>query len=150
VARVKGDGFEGRYVHFDGYPAGVGAELWRLLHGPRFHDDVAALTAYLIDEHQSGWSSVGEECYCHGRGSQKGARGHEWLVTSQNASGSGCEYAYAFNEQTRMLFVLSSYCRDGSKMIGMFGMGDEDAVWRVLASVDLDGPEPDWGAMDVD
>ena len=37
---------------------------------------------------------------------------------------------------------------DGSKMIGMFGMGDSEATWREVARVQLHGPEPDWEQME--
>lgn len=69
-----------------------------------------------------------------------------WTVTEKNAAGSGCEYAYVFTDSKTML-VLSSYCDDGRKMIGMFGCGDPEARWKIIAEVPLDGPEPDWEAM---
>ena len=38
-----------------------------------------------------------------------------------------------------------SYSQDGNKMIGMFGMGDENAHWKHLASINLDyDVEPNW------
>jgi len=47
------------------------------------------------------------------------------------------------------MLVLGSFCPNGSKMLGMFGMGDPDAAWSIIAEVDLDGPEPDWRAMNA-
>jgi hypothetical protein len=45
--------------------------------------------------------------------------------------------------------VLSSYRKNGSKMIGMFGFGDKDAEWREIGVVDLDSETgPDWEAID--
>ena len=79
-------------------------------------------------------------CYCHGDRNEPG----DDVVTEQDASARGCEYAYVFDEKARTMTILSSYCRDGHKMIGMFGMGDPDAEWRTIAVVHLDGPEPDW------
>jgi hypothetical protein len=88
------------------------------------------------------------QCYCHGERSEAG-----WEVTQENAAGSGCEYVYAFpptseQEPDRML-ILSSYIASGHKMVGMFGMGDPQAQWRVLAEVLLQDTEPDWERLDV-
>lgn len=88
------------------------------------------------------------QCYCHGE-RQEAA----WEVTQENAAGSGCEYVYAFppsseQEPDRML-ILSSYIASGTKMVGMFGMGDPQAQWRVLAEVLLQDAEPDWERLDV-
>ena len=78
------------------------------------------------------------ECYCHGDRSEDAL-----VVTEKNAAGIGCEWVYAFNQKTQMI-VLGSYNEDGGKMIGMFGMGNPDAKWRIKAVIDLNGPEPNW------
>ncbi len=120
---------------------------------------------------QSGWSNslgdskpeeespemgVSPSCYCHGDRSEE-----EWLVTDGNASGSGVEWAYVFTsvfahngamdseERLCTMFVLSSYFDSGEKMIGMFGMGDPKAHWRIAAVVDLQGAEPDWECIET-
>ena len=77
------------------------------------------------------------ECYCHGRNEPA------WEVTQNNASGSGCEWAYVF-DQGPVLVVLSSYRQDGQKMIGFFGAGDPAAKWVEVARIPLEGKEPDW------
>ena len=46
------------------------------------------------------------------------------------------------------MFITGSFCGNGRKMVGMFGFGDTEAVWSVIAEVDLDGPEPDWETLD--
>lgn len=81
------------------------------------------------------------ECFCHGDRSED-----EQFVTMENAAAIGCEYAYVFSHNGIMT-ILSSYNGDGNKMIGMFGMGNPEAKWRVLAVVDMDGTEPDWGSL---
>lgn len=216
IARPVGEGFEGRYHHWDSYPEGLGATLFYLRNG-FFGGDTDALLAYLVDSHPAGWSTIngkdltrdpgflgdidripcvatvgdatcGElrdahlcqtfgleghedgpypcgvnyayhighlyepdpvveaylrqvpECYCHGDRSED-----EWLVTAENASGSGVEFAYVL-EGARML-VLGNYHDDGSKAVGMFGFGDPDASWKILADVNLDGETPDWEAI---
>ena len=83
------------------------------------------------------------QCYCHGDRKES----EDWVLTERNAAGSGCEYAYVFDEATRVMHILASYCKDGHKMIGMFSMGDSEAVWRLVTTVDLDCPEPDWQSL---
>ena len=149
--------FEGRYHHWDSYPEALGATLWGLYHG-HFQKDLQRMVEFLIDKHQAGWSTIngkdfsmepghreglelrrtGPECYCHGGLSEEG-----WLVTHENAAGSGCEYVYGFDEGPTLV-ILSSFCADGQKMIGMFGTGDPKAVWKEIARVSLGGQEPDW------
>ena len=34
-------------------------------------------------------------------------------------------------------------------MIGMFGMGDNDATWLVVAVIDLNGEEPNWERIET-
>lgn len=81
------------------------------------------------------------ECYCHG-----GRHEDAMVVTEKDAADIGCEWVYAFNHKAQMI-VLGSYNDDGKKMIGMFGMGNPDAKWRIRATVDLNGPEPHWGQI---
>lgn len=82
------------------------------------------------------------ECYCHGQRHEEAN-----AITEQNAADCGCEWAYVFDGNGKME-VQSSYRRDGHKMIGMFGCGDPDSVWRTIAVVDLNGEEPDWEKME--
>ena len=145
--------FRGVYHHWDSYPSGLGRTLFRI-RNKDFQKDTEAVLKVLIDQHPAGWSTVverrfddmtgdaGPQCFCHGGRHEPGR-----LVTQGNAAGSGVEYAYAFDGSK--MFVLASFCRDGSKMVGMFGAGAPDAVWSVLATVDLDGPEPDWQTMEM-
>ena len=162
----------GRYHHWDGYPSGLGATLWQLYHG-HFGRNLNQMLKVLLDDHPAGWSSLHAadftqapgfaelldsasqstdqpQCYCHGQRQEE-----EWLVTDENASGSGCEWAYVFtsakttgDKRYDTMLVLSSYTPDG-KMIGMFGMGDDEAVWPVVAVVDLNGAEPNWEQIET-
>jgi len=161
IARRNGDGFTGRYHHWDSYPSGLGKTLfkWAKLM------PLDQMLKMLLDDHPAGWSTiVGTDpklepgyveldnksapnrprCYCHGDRSEP----QDDILTEANASAVGCEYAYVFDEQRRTMAILSSYCRDGHKMIGMFGMGDPEAAWRLVATIDLDGEEPDWEELD--
>lgn len=78
-------------------------------------------------------------CYCHGDRKEEG-----WEVTQANAAGSGCEFAYVIDQETEAMLVMGSYTDIGSesgkkdvKMVGAFGMGDENSVWQPLGIVDL-------------
>lgn len=77
------------------------------------------------------------QCYCHGDRAED-----EWLVTQENASGSGVEWVYVIDGP--VMHVLSSRHADGTKAIGVFGFGDPNAAWVGVARVNLDGEEPDW------
>ncbi len=148
--------FTGVYHHWDSYPTGLGQTLWGLYHG-HFKRDLRAMLSILIDQHPAGWSTIndrdftlpvgfweeGPECYCHGDRHEKGQ-----IVTEANAATIGGEWVYAFDETTSRMFVLSSYNENGHKMIGMFGSGNPKATWKVVASVDLNGQEPDWKRLE--
>lgn len=147
--------WRGRYHHWDSYPDGLGQALYELYQA-KFRGRVERMLELLIDQHPAGWSTIvganwrlkpgyvedlskrteRPKCYCHGD------RHEEPWEVDQTSVGSGVGWAYVF-EGTQM-HVLASVCRDGEKMIGMFGFGDEKAVWREHAVIDLDGPQPDW------
>jgi len=163
IARKDGNGFTGRYHHWDSYPSGLGATLMSL-YQRHFNRDLEIMLKELIDNHPAGWSTINKcdfslapgfvdlsekidqsgdakdrpQCYCHGKRTEDAL-----VVTEKNAADIGCEWVYAFNDKNQMV-VLSSYNEDGAKMIGMFGMGNPNAKWRVKAIIDLDGPEPNW------
>lgn len=166
--------FAGRYHHWDSYPTGLGKTLWSLYHG-HFNRDLNVMMRILVDEHPAGWSTINgadfnllsgftelanrkieaedeadgvrPECYCHGDRAEEA-----WEVTQKNASGSGCEWAYAFasgsHPQHDVMLILSSYRPSGQKMIGFFGQGDPQAVWAPVATIGLQGAEPDWNSLD--
>lgn len=161
--------FAGRYHHWDSYPTELGRTLWSLYHG-HFEKNLEQMLKVLLDEHPAGWSSLHDadfrlepgfgdapgrkqqeegsrpQCYCHGDRNEEG-----WAVNQENAAGSGVEWAYAFStiqtlarQELHSLLILASYREDDRKMIGMFGQGDPDAVWKSVAVVEMQGSEPDW------
>lgn len=137
-----------RYLIND-HPAG-----WSCLVGADFtlkpgFSNFTTLKKYLNADGTTNWDAYFKspkqrrpKCYCHG---DRHEERHD--LTLNNASAIGCEYAYIISPESRKMYVLSSYCEDGEKMIGMFGMGDEGAEWKLIGEVDLDGPEPDWDKM---
>lgn len=175
IARPNGDGFLGRYHHWDGYPSGLGATLYWLaqsndirsavgLPPTPWDGDVEKMLVVLLDEH-TGWSTINDKDFRKSPGYQDlmgqrdearpecychGTRSEEgWAVDEKNASGSGVEYTYVISPNRKMT-VLSSYAEFGGerqKMIGFFGMGAENAEWQPIGYVDLDEHEPNWEAM---
>ena len=149
--------WQGRYHHWDSAPSSLGKTLWDLYHG-HFEKDLRRMLKVLLDEHPAGWSTINNKdfnlepgyqntgpqpiCYCHGDRSEEGH-----LVTHDSAADIGCEYVYGFDEGPALV-VLASFCEDGDKMIGMFGMGDPKAVWKEIGRVPLNEPEPDWGRIE--
>lgn len=56
IARPDGDGFAGRYAHWDGYPTCRGAQLWQTF--TELGENATILRAYAIKEGENGyWSS---------------------------------------------------------------------------------------------
>lgn len=161
IARQSGKGFRGRFHHWDSYPEGLGATLFNL-RNYHFQGDTKAMLKVLIDDHPAGWSTINGKdfniepaymdytneneqlwevtplCYCHGARSEPSQE-----LTEKNASNCGCEYIYVFTNDGNTMYILSSFGSYG-KMIGAFGCGDPDAVWKPIAKVDLNGDEPDW------
>lgn len=88
IARQTKDGWEGVYQHSDGYPTGLGRELWQAVHE---YDSLEGFLDDVIDAHPGGWSHFAcsvprelwdeyansgysaeffahhavQECYCH-------------------------------------------------------------------------------------
>lgn len=54
VAVPHGDSWRGRYVHSDGYPSGVGADLWKLVE----RDGLAKVREIIVTGDHYGWSSL--------------------------------------------------------------------------------------------
>lgn len=132
--------FKGVYHHWDSYPAGLGETLYHMYRG-EFNRDIKKMLEYLIDEHPAGWSTV--------NGERKAFEDREWEVTEKNASASGVEWAYVFDDDATMHILASYYDPDsefaGQKMIGKFGQGDPKGVWNEIARINLnDDSEPDW------
>lgn len=160
IARRTNQGFTGRYHHWDSYPHGLGATLFTA-RNRHFKRDTQAMLKYLLDDHPAGWSTInrgdfaerpgyeemgfkttGPKCYCHGGRSET-----ERVVTQENATEIGCEWAYVFDGDS--MLVLSSEYKGRRKMIGAFGHGGskDETYWRVVATVDLNGEVPNWEAI---
>jgi hypothetical protein len=119
IARVVADHWEGIYSHFDGYPEWMGPHLWKLLH-ETYNGDVQRMLAYLIDEHPGGWSTPGEECYCHPRRDR----------VPEPDGGRRTEFDENWDLEYVWIF--------GDRVLTVAGV-----------QVPLDGPEPDWATLEA-
>lgn len=148
VARPMGDGFEGRYVHWDGYPTGVGAALLR---GSQ-QLGTAALRKLLVEDEKVGWSSLCNAdftlppCWIdgaiddapHGPTSYS-ARGETGdLLVTQDSEDSGTEWCYVIADEC--LSVFERAYPDGTHMTGWFGVGSDEAGWALRGTVKWDDP----------
>ena len=185
IARTTGEGtFRGVYHHWDGYPSGLGVTLFHLYRN-HFNKDLNAMLEFLIDQHPAGWSTIngadfklpagfqepkyrkkrngdpdytkpiphGPVCYCHG-----GRHEEPSIVTE--ADDCGMEWAYVFDAERRLMYVLERILTDdavstsgknlsGRHMVGMFGYGAPGHQrWVTRGSVALDGPEPNWKLLE--
>lgn len=148
--------FEGTYHHWDGYPTSLGKTLYDAYNG-HFQKHLPAMLDYLLAHTWStingknlsiapGFVELGgdtkdidqPQCYCHGDRSED-----SWKVNQDNASASGCEWAYVFDSERGVMLVMSSYHENGAKAIGMFGTGDPDAVWVIVGEILLDATVED-------
>jgi len=100
----------------------------------------------------------GPRCYCHGDRKEPPA-------PMDQDSDAGMEWAYVFDPEKRVMFVLERvYTAEagagfellsgkeinnlaGKHMTGMFGCGSKHQRWADAAVVELDKPEPDWSEM---
>src|SRR5262245_9375701 len=151
IAEPRGDEWRGRYHHSDGYPSGLGRELW----GKIAHYGPERVRKFLIHEH-TGWSFIldadwlqtpgfvnydrryahvdGEfkrldfrpQCYCHGERAEKG-----WWITRRGNDG-GTEWVYIIGK-----LAMTVETRDW-----------QAKRWVTVAHLPYGGPEPDWQAID--
>jgi hypothetical protein len=94
----------------------------------------------------------GPICYCHGKR-------HEAPSAVTEEDDCGMEWAYVFDIEKKLMHVLERVFTDsavstagknlgGKHMVGMFGCGAPGHQrWQNIASVELDGPEPDWESL---
>lgn len=165
IARpTPGDGFEGRYHHWDGYPSGLGHTLFELANG-HFADNLPRMMQVLCDEHPAGWSTINgknfslasgftedsrkrdkserPECYCHGD------RSEEAMTLTHDGDDGGAEWAYVIDEHAGTMAILEKRWEDGKHATGFFGIEQgEGSRWTIRAIVHLNDMEPNWKAIE--
>lgn len=131
IARETEDGgWAGTYHHWDSYPAGLGAALYKLAQTMTDEE----LVRVLIEQHPAGWSAINGEdfkssvCYCHWGSYDEG----EHKITSDDVAYSYIGWVYIIGSGRRMRVLK----------VQRKGELAERAVVR------FDGPEPNWYDID--
>lgn len=150
VGDTRAEKFLGLYVHSDGYPAGLGPDFWR-----DCQEKGAEGIRAMIAQHPGGWSSYGEKCYCHdlyfakrdGSAAQDSPYYREdapngvWENGGAHSDHNDLAYTYMLDETAKALVIAKHESRWIQK--GLMG------PWPVICVARLDGPEPDWKALDT-
>lgn len=139
VAEVYGDSWRGRYIHSDGYPAGVGASLWALVK----REGAKKVRQTAIDDSPYGWSYLiadedeltgyhatedrFEAVKSYGCRYTENQGGPATYVRPDDAS--WCEWAYVISD-THLTVLKNAW---GS--------------WTPMGSFAFDGEEPDWNQL---
>lgn len=122
-----------RYVHWDGYPEGVGAQLVNIMR----RDGVDKALSILLDQNENGWSSLDHDAlsartgdgdrfytvvgYGHAYRSDDGTTG--WLSRGDDM---GCEWAY----------LVSGY--RGHPMIDVYEWNFDTDQWSLHSCMDIE------------
>lgn len=137
VAKPDGEAIDGRYVHFDGYPSGLGVTLIEGLE--RFDGDLVAMTTKLIDNERVGWSVLAgidltEEPTWRDYSEEPSnsplsysARGetNELIITSvQHAADCGCDWLYVLRPEGIAVYNLERK----ERYLGVVAWGDTAAM----------------------
>lgn len=142
--------FNGVYHHWDGHPDILGETI---------HTHLQKMNANewcekFIDGNPQGWSSINssndpnspkifrDDWNSNGEGfnSYDSGEGDMSFTEKDNLTESGIEFLYLIDKENSIMDVMSSYNEDGSKMIGMFGVGNSNSNWKVIASISLNEP----------
>lgn len=118
-------------------------------HGLKKPEAFSAEAPYQVYDHVAVRSEVEHrpECHCHDAEGKRTDAGGDAIVSS-DGDDMGTEWAYVLTDQE--LKVYERAWSDGTKMIGMFGMGADAGAgtWLLVAKVPWAGPEPDWDQLD--
>lgn len=169
IARLKGDGWAGVYNHFDSYPTGLGEALWQSLH-QEYGGDVEAFLKAVVDDTPQGWSTFCKSDYAlrvHHKLERPeripyGADEPDSRMTSEDVACLKIEWVYAFGPRTMVVFTNAKVreLREGQhgtyrapwayeKMDGRIERFPACYyVMKVVGVYPLDGPEPDWKAIE--
>lgn len=139
IGVAVGTGWRGRYVHWDGYPEGVGARVWELI-----QRDGAVLAVQVLTLEHHGWSQIHRDelgdydtpsrfAAVPGYGVAYTDDEHpdEWITPDGDTWGT--EWAYIVGEGSLMVY---KYVYPTKR-------------WEQVDTFPLDGPEPDWEATNA-
>lgn len=115
-------GWRGIYVHFDGYPTGVGKEVWDFLK----RNGVEGFIAFL-KSHQSGFSSFPEKCYCHNY--DNGGSNLKMVISSRRPNPLFMEWLYIVDRETKELTVYTNVVVGVKGKVRLRERYLKDGVW---------------------
>ena len=146
IGRFVDSKIEGRYHHFDGYPTGLGKELFKLAK----EWGKERLMKVLIDDHPAGWSSILEA---------------DWNLPPRHQKDLKCancgrpRYAHMGALRSEGSFPPECYCHGDSQEDPSLLTDPSQMEWayifmghmmyvrrhgNLVEAVDLEGPEPNW------
>jgi len=149
IAKPNGDGWIGRYHHFDGYPSGLGATLWSAYH-EHFRGDIKAMRAYLIDspEASAGWSSINDRDLSQpAMWEGKGNGPLSYFVRGEAPSDPHQCSCPSPESKCDPLFIEWAYVLADHSLIifsAIQGKGPEGYEHRLVGQIPWDAPEPNW------
>lgn len=149
VAVPEGDSWRGRYVHWDGYPSGVGGALQHI-RAELYPDDLDGMVKMLtvdhwywstldgagqlsdIDKDDPRWVPVPDVGVA---GNEQQASPDEWVKPEDDY---GCEWAYVLTPAG--IVVFEATLEGGGHATGWFG-SNPDVRWKYRATVAWDDRE---------
>lgn len=166
IPYARKTGWRGRYIHWDGYPSGVGRTLHKIVR----RDGRDKAVRVLVEDH-AGWSSVNGEAdpkvglgmddgrfeavpgygtaytttklNIFGEKNYQQARKSDWI--RHDGDDCGTEYAYVL--RANGMVVLARRYADGTPAVGWFGLPaapvEEGGKWDTLAWVPYDAEWPE-------
>lgn len=163
VAVQTGDDFKGRYIHWDGYPGGVGEQLLAIV-----KRDGAARAVQVLTEENYGWSNLdsdkehgaltaglddGRFVIVKGYGIayttvQNQSSADDWITSGSDDWGT--EWAYILRDH-ELVVLERTYGDTGAHATGWFGIShdNDSARWVVRGRVSYDAVSVE-GALSVD
>ncbi len=143
---AAGGGFRGRFCHWDGYPCGVGRQLWLIVR----RDGLTAARLALTRDLRS-WSKIDADqgsddphyvdprwAVVPGYGvaeNQPPIPATDWLLSGGDDWGT--EWAYVLGDQELVVY------RRAMRTDGKAGR-----QWQHRVDLPYDAPEPDWSRLD--
>jgi len=149
IATAHGDTWQGVYHHSDGYPTWLGAMLWK--HWVHWGRDLPTFEREMVTNHPGGWSSLRSRCYCHDDAGTEYPEYPRMQYTPEDEQESALfiEWVYVFSRCVLTIYTNAptgeeQRCENDN---GHWWM-EPVYRWALVTQVRLDGPEPDWQAIE--
>lgn len=146
IGVIEGDGFKGRYCHWDGYPTHHGPTLAHIIH--KTHCGDLAEAVKVLTENHHGWSALSPEKLESSLGAARSTivpgvgeaysddeQPDEWITFTGKPGEDywGTEWAYIFDVERRRLSVFKVPFDSTPKLLGSFDVDQLDTVdWDAL------------------